>query len=80
MLIDHSNQIQDLIRLSNTLDGTEPNIDTNGAKMIYVRSLLYTWRRDYVRSARKIATELLTEITQYMNIKHRIEQASILPD
>ena len=72
--LEHLARIQEIVRLTNALDGTANEIDTNATKEIYFNSCPREWREDYVKSARDLQNDTVAEIARYMTTCYGLEK------
>ena len=62
----HADRIQTLIRYSNKLPGTEPELNEQQSKIIIFKSFPFKWQQPYIRSGRNLRVDSFMDIVQYM--------------
>jgi len=63
---DHATRIETLIRHTNRLPGTEPNVTPQQMKSVIFESFPVTWRQSWVRAGKNLVTNTLAELVQLM--------------
>ena len=63
---DHANCMQILYRYSNLLPGMEREKTMDQQKLLIFRTFPDTWRRAYIRAGRKVETDTLQDIIDFM--------------
>ena len=63
---DHATRVETLIRYTNRLPGTEPNITPQQMKNMIFESFPMTWRQSWIRAGKSLVTNTLPELVQFM--------------
>jgi hypothetical protein len=63
---DHATRIETLIRYTNRLPGTEPNITLQQTKNMIFESFPVAWRQSWIRAGKSLVTNTLAELVQFM--------------
>ena len=63
---EHATRMETLIRYTNRLPGTEPNITAQQTKNIICESFPLTWRQSWIRSGKSLVNNTLAELVQFM--------------
>ena len=62
----HADRMQTLIRYSNKLPGTEPELNEQQSKTLIFKSFPFKWQQAYIRSGRNLRNDTLMALIQYM--------------
>jgi hypothetical protein len=63
---DHATRMETLIRYTNRLPGTEPDITPQQTKNMIFESFPVTWRQSWIRAGKSLVTNTLAELVQFM--------------
>jgi hypothetical protein len=63
---DHATRIETLIRYTNRLPGTEPDIAPQQMKNVIFESFPVAWRQSWIRAGKSLVTNTLAELVQFM--------------
>jgi hypothetical protein len=63
---DHATRIETLIRYTNRLPGTEPDITPQQTRNIIFESFPVAWRQSWIRAGKSLVTNTLAELVQFM--------------
>ena len=64
---DYADRMVLMIRHANKLPGTEPLLNEQQSKNIIFQGVPMTWKQNYIRAGKDVATDTLEEILQYMS-------------
>jgi hypothetical protein len=64
---DHSNRMETLVRYTNLLPGTEPNVTVQQTKNMIFKTFPETWQQNWIRSGKNLVTDSLATLVQYMS-------------